>query len=54
LRAYVATHFDWTTNADRLEAILLEAAGRSDEPPGDTDDADDAGPDGVDAAGIPA
>jgi glycosyltransferase involved in cell wall biosynthesis len=54
LRAYVATHFDWTTNADRLEAILLEAAGRSDEPPLDTDDADDAGPDDVDAAGIPA
>jgi glycosyltransferase involved in cell wall biosynthesis len=27
LREYVATHFDWTTNADRLEAILLDAAG---------------------------
>jgi glycosyltransferase involved in cell wall biosynthesis len=27
LREYVATHFDWTTNADRLEAILLAAAG---------------------------
>jgi len=27
LRAYVAAHFDWATNADRLEAILLDAAG---------------------------
>jgi glycosyltransferase involved in cell wall biosynthesis len=27
LREYVAAHFDWTTNADRLEAILLDAAG---------------------------
>jgi glycosyltransferase involved in cell wall biosynthesis len=52
LRAYVATHFDWTTNADRLEAILVDAANGAVGSADDVRDADD--PDDVDAAGVTA
>jgi hypothetical protein len=58
LRAYVAAHFDWTTNADRLEAILVDAAGdrvtAGDGAHADAHDDADDDDDDVDVAGIPA